>query len=333
MLRCFASLAAVFISLAAVLPISADDIAEANRRLGRGINLGNALEAPNEGEWGVRLKEEYFHAIAEAGFDSVRVPIKWSAHAQNEAPYTVDPEFFDRIDWVVEQGTKNKLNVILNVHHYGEMDTQPDEHLPRLDAIWKQIAERYKDKPANLYFELLNEPHTKLVDAKWNEVAAKLLSTVRKTNPTRPVIIGPPFWNGIWALDKLNLPDDPNVIVTVHFYDPFKFTHQGASWAEGSDQWKGMKWTGSEEEQAAIRKSLDQAAAWGKKHNRSIFLGEFGAYQEADMESRARWTKFVKDEAEKRGFSWAYWEFCAGFGAYDPQKDEWRQPLKEALLQ
>ena len=43
------------------------DIVAANKRLGRGINLGNALDAPKEGEWGVTLKEGYFKAIKEAG--------------------------------------------------------------------------------------------------------------------------------------------------------------------------------------------------------------------------------------------------------------------------
>jgi endoglucanase len=37
-------------------------------------------------------------------------------------------------------------------------------------------------------------------------------------------------------------------------------------------------------------------------------------------------------EAEKRGFSWAYWEFGSGFGAYDREKKEWRQPLLKALM-
>jgi endoglucanase len=63
-----------------------------------------------------------------------------------------------------------------------------------------------------------------------------------------------------------------------------------------------------------------------------VFLGEFGAFSAADMESRSRWTRFITREAEKQGFSWAYWEFCSGFGAYDPQADAWREPLKAALL-
>ncbi len=50
------------------------------------------------------------------------------------------------------------------------------------------------------------------------------------------------------------------------------------------------------------------------------------------MDSRARWTRFVAREAEAAGFSWAYWEFCAGFGIHDPEKGLWREPLKAALL-
>jgi endoglucanase len=317
--------------LAAAQP--AGDIFAANKRLGRGINLGNALEAPKEGEWGVTLKADYFKAIKEAGFNSVRLPVKWSAHAKADAPYTIDPTFFARVDWAIDQALANKLNIVVNVHHYAEMDTQPDQQLPRLVAIWQQIAERYKDRPDGVYFELLNEPHDKLVDGKWNATIPKLLAAVRATNPTRPVIVGPAYWNAIWALDKLELPaTDRHLILTVHYYDPFQFTHQGASWAKGSEKWKGRKWTGSDAERDAVRKQFEKANAWAKKHDRPVFLGEFGAYSQADMESRARWTRCVVQEAERLGWSWAYWEFCSGFGAYDPRTDKWREPLKEALV-
>lgn len=326
------ALAAAFPLLAAQPP-AATDIHAANKKFGRGINLGNALEAPKEGEWGVTLKAHYFKAIKDAGFDSVRLPVRWSAHAKADAPYTIDPTFFERVDWAIDQALANKLNIIVNVHHYGEADTDPDKHLPRLAGLWEQIAARYKDRPPAVVFELLNEPHDKLVDAKWNDAVPPLLKIVRRTNPTRPVVVGPANWNAIWALDKLRLPDDDrNLIVTVHFYDPFPFTHQGASWVKDSAKWKGTKWAGSEAEKAAVTKQLEKAAAWAKKNDRPMFLGEFGAYQEADTESRARWTRFVAREAERLGFSWAYWEFCSGFGAYDPKADAWRDPLKAALV-
>jgi endoglucanase len=309
------------------------DIYEANARLGRGINLGNALEAPEEGAWGVRLKAEYFTAIKKAGFATVRLPLRWSAHASATAPYTIAPKFAQRVDWAVDQALANDLNIIVNVHHYEEMNAKPEEHLPRLLGLWRQIATRYKDRPAAVYFELLNEPHEPLTDAKWNAAVPKLLAAVRETNPTRPVVVGPGRWNGIAALDQLELPhDDRNLIVTVHLYEPFEFTHQGAPWSKGSDKWKGRRWTGTDAEKAAIAKRLEKVAAWAKAHDRPVFLGEFGAYREAELESRARWTRFVAREAERLGFSWAYWEFCAGFGAYDPKAEAWRDALKSALV-
>jgi endoglucanase len=308
------------------------DIFAANKKLGRGINLGNALEAPKEGAWGVTLKADYFKAISEAGFDSVRLPVKWSAHAAMEAPYAIDAKFAERVDWAVDQALANKLNIVLDLHHYGEMDADPDKHSPRLIALWEQIATRYADRPASVHFELLNEPHDKLTVEKWNAAIPKVLAAVRKTNPTRPVIVGPANWNAIRALDALQLPDDRNLIVTVHFYDPFQFTHQGASFVKDAAKWKGRQWTGTDGEQDAIRKSFAKTAAWAKKRNLPVFLGEFGTYQEADTDSRARWTRFVVAEAEKLGFSWAYWEFCSGFGAFDPKAETWRKPLKEALV-
>ena len=315
-------------------PKPTPDIHAANKKLGRGINLGNALEAPKEGEWGVTLKADYFKTIKDAGFHTVRLPVRWSAHAKTEAPYSLDAKFAERVDWAIDEALKNKLNIIVNVHHYGEMDAQPDKHLPRLVALWEQIAARYKNRPATVYFELFNEPHDQLTEAKWNAAFPQILAVVRKTNPTRPVLIGPGQWNAVRALDKLELPkEDRNLILTVHCYDPFEFTHQGAPWVKGADKWKGRKWTGADAEQAALRKTLDKAAAWAKAQDRPVFLGEFGAYQEADMDSRVRWTRFMVQEAQRRGFSWAYWEFCSGFGAYDPKAETWRSALKSALLE
>jgi endoglucanase len=305
----------------------------ANTRLGRGVNFGNALEAPREGEWGVTLQPEFFRLIKQAGFDTVRLPVKWSAHAQTAAPYTIDPEFAARVDWAIDQATANGLNIVVNVHHYNELDKDPAGHLERMTALWTQIAERYRGRPDSVYFELYNEPHDKFDAAAWNEAIPRLLAAVRKSNPTRPVIVGPVSWNNIRALDQLKLPEsDRHLIVTVHYYEPFEFTHQGADWAAGSDAWLGRLWTGSGAEKQAVRESFESAARWGKENGRPIFLGEFGAYSKADMDSRLRWTSFVEAEARRLGFSRAYWEFCAGFGVYDREAGAWREPLKDALL-
>src|SRR5262245_19527685 len=121
------------------------DIYTANKKLGRGINLGNALEAPEEGAWGVTLKADYFREIKKAGFDTVRLPVNWPAHAKADAPYTIDPKFAERVDWAIDQALTHQLNIVVNVHHYRALDADPDPHVPRLVGLWEQIAVRYKN--------------------------------------------------------------------------------------------------------------------------------------------------------------------------------------------
>jgi endoglucanase len=157
---------------------------------------------------------------------------------------------------------------------------------------------------------------------------------IRRSNPTRQVVVGPANFNAVDQLDHLKLPaDDRHLVVTFHYYSPFKFTHQGATWVgDQSQAWLGTTWTGTPAEKQAVIRDLDEAIRWSVEHHRPLYLGEFGAYEKADMESRARWTRFIADEAMKRKIGFAYWEFCAGFGAYDAKVGEWNVPLKEALL-
>lgn len=310
----------------------AQNILEQNRLLGRGINFGNALEAPSEGAWGLRLEERYFDLVKQAGFNHIRLPVSWTHHAAGSPPHAIRPEFLARVDWAIAQATQRGLRVVLNLHHHDPLNANPALEEARYLAIWRQLAERYKSQPATVLFELLNEPHGKFNDdpALWNALLPKALATVRQTNPTRAVIVGPVWWNNVTHLDRLTLPADPNLIVTVHFYDPFEFTHQGAEWVNPAPP-VGRRFP-SADDQARMRQTLDKAQQWGQQNNRPIYVGEFGSYSKADPASRVAWTGFVRSELEKRGFSWAYWEFGAGFGAYDRLMDEWRKPLLEALI-
>jgi aryl-phospho-beta-D-glucosidase BglC (GH1 family) len=301
---------------------------------GRGMNLGNALEAPKEGEWGITLTENDFQQIKAAGFDCVRIPIRWSAHARREAPYTIDPEFFGRVDWAVDQALRRGLKTIVNIHHYEEVMQEPDGHRERFLGLWRQIADHYKDRRQDLVFELLNEPIGRLTAEKWNRLVAEAIAVIRRTNRSRQIVVGPVGANSIKDLAGLELPeDDRDLVVTVHYYSPFRFTHQGASWAGAESQsWLGTRWMGTKAEQSAVRRDFNEAIKWGVEHGRPVFLGEFGAYERADLESRARWTRFIVEEAARRKMGWAYWEFRSGFGAYDAQREEWIEPLKRALL-
>ncbi len=299
----------------------------------RGFNLGNALEAPNEGEWGVTLQSSYFNEIAKAGFNTVRLPVRWNAHAAKQAPYTIDPKFLARVDWAVSEAKKNRLRVIIDFHNDDDAMKVGNPAQDQFVGIWSELAAHYAAEPVDqVWFELMNEPNGMKAE-DWNSLAAKALEAARKGNETRPVVVGPVDWNSIRKLKDLVLPkNDAALVVTVHYYDPMTFTHQGAEWVEGSSAWMGNRWMGTDAERATVDKAMTTVADWGKAQNRPMYLGEFGAYSKGKMEDRARWTDCVARTAEKHGIGWTYWEFCSGFGAYDPEKNQWREALEAALL-
>jgi endoglucanase len=261
------------------------------------------------------------------------MPVKWSDYAGKSEPFTIDEAWFTRIEKALDEAEKQKLRVVLNVHHYDEVIAMPREHLPRLKAIWKQVAARLAKRPATVYFELLNEPNSALTGELWNEFVPQLLAIVRETNPTRPVIVGPGMWNNVNELKSLRLPADKNLIVTVHYYLPHDFTHQGTPWSDARLRAiVDLRWPRNAGEEAALKRDFESVAKWAKENSRPIYVGEFGAFEKAPLESRATWTRVVVDESEKHGFSFAYWEFGAGFGAYDPKNRAWKKPLLDALI-
>lgn len=307
---------------------------EINKKIGKGINLGNALEAPHEGDWELVIKSEYFKLIKENGFNSVRIPIRWDTHITNSISSTIDENFFKRVDFVVQKALDNNLLVVINVHHFIKLYSSPKKYKESFYTIWKQISDRYCSYSENLIFEILNEPRYKLTSRKWNKIIPITIDIIRKKNPERIILFGPAKWNNIEGLKKLNLPEDiKNFIITFHYYKPFTFTHQGAYWIIFSNFFLGKKWNAGKMQKAKINNHFKKVFDWGEKNNVPINLGEFGAYQKADLHSRILWTTEVVKTAKKYDFSWFYWEFGAGFGVYDINKKKWNRELLNSLIQ
>lgn len=294
--------------------------------------MGNKLEAPVEGTWGPGLESWNFKVIKEAGFDSIRLPVRWTRErASGSPPYTIGRDFLtDRLQWAVDMAIQNNLAVVINMHHYEELYTDPYAEKERFLAIWKQVAEHFRDYPNDkLVFELMNEPHGELNAEIWNEFLMDAWKMVRESNPDRYIMIGPAEWGGLSGMNKLILPEDDKLIFTIHYYEPFKFTHQGAEWSGMGDKC-GVRWLGTEQEKQFISGRLNEVAEWAKKRNNiPVYVGEFGVYKRcAFPEDQVRWVDYVTRESEKRNFSWAYWEFNAGFGAHGPNKpDGWNYLL------
>jgi endoglucanase len=310
------------------------DAFEQNLRLIRTVNLGNYLESPRDQSWGVEIGPIDFQRISEAGFTAVRVPIRWSDWAMEDAPYTILATFFSgTVTPVVDNAIRNGLAVIINIHHFDPLYEDPAGQKQRFLTIWDQIARYYQKYPDECFFEILNEPHGNLVSSAWNAMLPEVIDTIRASNPYRTLIIGGANWNGLYDLRNMELPeDDRGIIGTFHYYSPFQFTHQGASWVDGADAWLGTTWYSTPAQKEAVVSDMEVAVRWSESVDRPVFMGEFGSYSAADQTSRMRWTYFVSRSAEEQGISWGYWEYCSGFGVFDKSANQWRDWLLNALI-
>jgi len=310
----------------------APDAFQQNVRLGRGGNLGDILY--HFDDWDKAWDHEQLDMIRKEGFDNVRINTGPFSHVPDNPPYTIAPAFYERLDWTVKQALSRGFTVIIDNHEYHAMGDFPAENKEKFLSCWKQMAAHYKDYPDNVFFGVLNEPYNKLTYDLWNDYLKEAIAVIRETNPDRILVIGPGRWNSPLAIDYLELPEnDRNIIVEIHYYSPHHFTHQGASWSPGSDAWLGITWRGKPEEKKAVLDDLNLAINWAKRHNRPLYLGEFGVYSKADMESRICWTRFIRETAEENGITWALWDLMGtGFGVYDKSARRWNRPLLEALI-
>ena len=307
------------------------DIYRQNERLGRGVNI-IGYDPLWKSRSRARMQDKHFELIKEAGFNNVRIPLHPFRDAGIDEKNEITENWFEALDWAVEQSLFNGLMAILDFHEFGTMGQDPMGNKERFLATWEQMGERYSDQPDEVIFEILNEPNKELTPELWNQFYSEALAIIRETNPTRTVIIGPGHWNSIGYLEQLELPeDDRNIIATVHYYSPMEFTHQGARWSSQRDK-IGVPWNATPEEQQAITRDFQKAQAWAEEHDRPRFLGEFGAYDRADMDSRVRYISFVTRHAEKLGWSWAYWQFDSDFILYNIPEDKWIEPLRDALV-
>jgi endoglucanase len=311
----------------AFVPIAAADQV---RQLGRGVNIIGYDDFWQPGREG-NYKDEHFAQIKAAGFSTVRAVLFIFPFLGKDN--RIDPAWLNRLDWVVAASRRHGLNVIVDEHDFEECSKDAAACRPKLKAIWTQLAARYRNEPNSVVFELLNEPHGQFDAATWNATIAEVLPVVRKTNPARNVIIGGVRWNSRDTLKDLALPaGDRHIIATFHYYDPFPFTHQGASWADEPVRSGHDIGFGKPAELAQVEKDFAGVKAWSASSGRPVFLGEFGAYDKAAMADRVLWTQTVARTAEKDGFAWAYWQFSSDFVLYDFKTQAFVQPILKALV-
>ncbi|HTQ54524.1 MAG TPA: cellulase family glycosylhydrolase [Bryobacteraceae bacterium] len=305
------------------------DAAGQVKQMGRGVNI-IGYDPLWEDFTKARFQERHFQRIHQAGFQTVRVNLQAFSHM--DSANQLDPVWLSTLDWVIDRATANRLWVILDEHDFNLCGANAETCRTRLKAFWQQVAERYQNAPPTVLYEILNEPNRQITPQLWNEMLRENLAIIRASNPTRTVVIGPAFWNSIATLRSLELPaDDRHIIVTVHYYLPMRFTHQGAPWNQETARLSGIAW-GTGAEKRKVETDFAGVQEWAEANGRPILLGEFGAYDKAGMDSRVRYNAHVARTAESLGWAWTYWQFDSDFIVYNIEKDEWVEPILRSLV-
>ena len=305
-------------------------------------------------------REKMLADIAKAGFKTVRIPICFGAWMELKKPYNWDnPKALEMADSFVKWALANKLNVIIDLHHSEFDGSLPDAgSAERIVNLWIRIAERYKNTdPEKVFFELRNEPHDMTAEG-WRWQAEQIIKYVRETVPKHTLIVGFHDWNGRQAMLDSKPFADPNIIYTFHYYDPFLFTHQGATWAgvggieemkflpfpannekiKTPDKAKGQ-WTESliksyREDSKAEKmfKDLKAAKDWSTKNKVPIFVGEFGSFSKfAGAEDRCRHAETVYSAFGKLQIPNAWWEWDGGFNMFASGTTEISDCMRKAI--
>ena len=337
---------------------------QAARLFMHGANLGNYLETPPRQNWGVTFSADEVATMRAEGFDHVRVPIGWQHYTGPAPDFALAPELFARVDAVVTNALANHLAVMINIHHFDELDHDPAGSTEEFLAIWRQVAAHYRNFPSPLAFELDNEPHENAKTALMNPIYARAIAEIRQTNPRRTLFVEPGNWGSMDELKNLVLPPDDNLIVSVHCYDPMHFTHQGASWAGPDFRVTGIQFPGppatplvpdpslklsapvqdwihdyntlpaekNPSSPVAFEGKIKLAREWSDYYGRPVQLGEFGCYTTADPASRARFYAAFRHALDREQMGWTIWDWSAGFRYWDKQNKQPMPGMREALF-
>ena len=305
-------------------------------------------------------REKMFADIAKAGFKTVRIPINFGAWASYKTPYKWEnAESLKIADNFVKWVLENNLNAIIDLHHV-EFDGSVEgaAKTERVVWLWKELAERYKNTNAEkVFFELRNEPYD-IPAEDWRAQAEAIIKAIRLIVPNHTLIVGFHDWNSQQALLESKPFADSNIIYTFHYYDPFLFTHQGATWSgEGLPDVKNVPFPNSEKIKIVTPESakgkwvegliksykedtktekifndLKAAKDWSVKHKVPIFVGEFGSYgQFASPESRCRHAETVYTALGKLNIPNAWWEWDQGFNMFKPGTNEISDCMRKAI--
>ncbi|MDO9257377.1 MAG: cellulase family glycosylhydrolase [Bacteroidales bacterium] len=315
----------------------------------RGVNLTNWFQADNARKIQFRkYTKKDFMDIKSLGCDVIRLPINLHGMTSGAPDYTIDPLFISFLDSAVNWAEELNLYLLIDNHSFDPaVNTSPDIG-QILTKVWPQLAEYYKNRSNYIIYEILNEPHG-ITNQLWGSIQQQTIDAIRSKDTKHTIIVGPSGYNGYNDLAQMPVYTDQNLIYTFHFYDPFLFTHQGASWSTPSmEPLSGVPFPYAQPEMpvcppslvgtwiqsslnnysadgtvAKVKSLIDIAVNFRNTRNINIFCGEFGVYiPNSDNADRAFWYQTVKDYLDLKSIPWTIWDYKGGFGIFEKGSSE-----------
>lgn len=296
--------------------------------------------------WGNAIKDEYFTILKQAGFNSVRIPVRWQ-HNSDPVTHKVNPERLAGVKEDVQLAINAGLAVVISFHWYYEMSffATNSSKFPELyqsekehfAAIWSEVAAAFKEFPDTmLVWDILNEP-TIPGAAKLNDVMMTGYNAIRAVDPNKTIMFESNQAAKFMALKSLDLPQDGNIIYSGHYYEPYEYSHQGHSDQYACVGDAAFATTAFEDIQQYVSLAMklypdingypipmnmgEFGISGGSSNNPCVRMGETPPSEE----KKAYWAEKAIESAEAYGLSWHYWGFVkvGGFEAYDGANNNW----------
>jgi len=309
----------------------------------RGVNLTGWFQAGSVRQIQFnRYSRKDFENIKSLGCDVIRLPINLHFMTNGQPEYRIDPLFFDFLDQVVTWAEDLNLFLILDNHTFDPAANTDPNIGSILEKVWLQMALHFKDRSQYILYEVLNEPHG-IADQLWNTIQLSIINKIRSVDTRHTIVVGPASWNSYNNLVNLPRYTDSNLLYTFHFYDPFLFTHQGATWVDPSmaslagvpfpylpdsmpvlpaslsDTWVGDAFRNYRNDGTVlkVKQLIDIAIRFRTERNVPVFCGEFGVYiPNSHNNHRVYWYEVVRKYLEEKQIAWTSWDYHGGFGLF-----------------
>jgi len=283
--------------------------------------------------------------IQRLGFDHIRLSIDAEPLMMAFAQSPGSSPFLNELDAAVKNMLDHKLAVIIDIHPEGKYKAtlrQGSDGVERFAELWRLIAKHFAaTSPELVFFEVMNEPEQE-DSFRWQGIQNLVAGEIRQIAPNHTIIASAARWDGLEDLLRIHPLGLSNVIYTFHDYDPFPFTHQGATWVDAFveslrdvpypsspdavkpniqeqptltgkflvEQYGLARWDAQR-----IDATLNFAELWSRQYHVPVYCGEFGVHiPVANPGMRAQWVHDMRVSLDHHKIGWAMWDYQTNFG-------------------